>query len=223
MAVGSTNRPERPRAEQRPKTEEPGTGQHGADDGSFGRSAGGAFGRGIALIVLALLVGYLLLRSTDDPGQFEPPPDEVASVDDPEEGDDGASEPTTPGTAATGGTGGTGSTTVPSLPGGTPLAPRTPDQVQVLVANGSGTSGVARTFADQVAALGYTISDPSNAVQNDLAASTVYFTDGFEAEASQLAASLSVTDVQPLPTPLPVPDLREATVVLVVGADLAAG
>ena len=40
-------------------------GQHAADDGSFGRSAGGAMARGVALIIAAVLLGIVLLKATD--------------------------------------------------------------------------------------------------------------------------------------------------------------
>jgi hypothetical protein len=55
-----------------------------------------------------------------------------------------------------------------------------------------------------------------------VSSSTVYYADGYEAEAEAVAATLSPQPpVAPMPDPAPVADLRGATVLVVVGPDLA--
>ena len=41
-------------------------GRHAADDGSFGRSAGGAMLRGALLLAIAVILGVVLLNTFDD-------------------------------------------------------------------------------------------------------------------------------------------------------------
>lgn len=192
-------------------------GQHAAEDSSFGRSAGGAMARGLVLIIVAVLLGVVLLNATDEPfttaddrsaagsdrdrdgGAVDDEADDVGGVD-----DDVTAE-TTPTTDV--------------------AASRPPGEVTVLVANGSGVAGAAARFSEQVAASGYVTAEPANMRGGARAeASVVYYTEGYEAEAAALAATLSpVPVVEALPEPAPVDDLRGATVLLVLGPDLATG
>lgn len=100
---------------------------------------------------------------------------------------------------------------------------RRSDDVTVLVANGSGVSGRAAELTEQVGEAGYRTAAPSNVGGGDtLPASTVYYTEGYEAEAQALASTLDpAPQVAALPESGPVSDLRGAQVVLVLGADLA--
>jgi hypothetical protein len=52
----------------------------------------------------------------------------------------------------------------------------------------------------------------------------VYYTEGFQAEAQAVAASLGAPAeaVQPMPTPPPVADIQGAQVLVVLGPDIAA-
>ena len=95
--------------------------------------------------------------------------------------------------------------------------------VTVLVANGSGVSGRAAELTEQVGEAGYRTAAPSNVGGGEtLPASTVYFTEGYRAEAEALAATLDPPpQVASLPESGPVSDLRGAQVVLVLGSDLA--
>ena len=176
-------------------------GQHAADDGSFGRSAGGAMARGIALIVAAVLLGVILLRATDSPEPF-------ANVDteDTVEEDDG--------------------TTVTSDPGATTptvtAAVRDPAEVTVLVANGAGIPGLASTVADQLKGANYIVAEPGN-TKAPADESAVFFTPGYEADAAAVAALLTPPpNVAALPSPAPVDDMKGAHVLVVAAADLAA-
>ena len=101
-------------------------------------------------------------------------------------------------------------------------APRRAGQVTVLVANGSGVSGRAAELTEQVGTAGYRTAAPSNVNGGDtVPASTVYYAEGFEADAAALAATLSPPpQVTELPEPSPVSDLRGAQILLVLGPDL---
>lgn len=172
--------------------------KHASEDGSFGRSAGMAAGRGAVLLAVAVALGIVLLNAADDP-----PPDRVAAG--------GRSDDTVV------------TTTTSTLPATTaPTVPlRAPKDVKVISANGTDVKGVARKATDQLKAAGYNVLAPTDSKRAD--ASAVYFTPGFEREAQAVAAALGLapTDVTALPTPSPVPDARGANIVVVVGPELA--
>lgn len=172
-------------------------GQSG-DDGSFGRSAGMQPGRGAALLVVAVLLGIVLLNAADDA-----PPDRVAAGT-----TDTTSETTLPEEVTT---------TVVTLPA------RAPADVKVIAANGTGTKGVARKATDQLKAAGYNVLSPTDASAM-VTSSNVFFVGDFEREAGAVATNLGLptTSVQLLPTPPPLADARGATVIVVVGPELAA-
>ena len=183
-------------------------GRHAAADGSFGRSAGAAGGRGFALIAVALLLGTLVLNATDD----EPPGARLTTgssptVDDGDDGDDGADTTTTLPTIT--------STTLPPL--------RPPAEVKVLVVNGTRTKGAAKKVTDVLAPAGYNTLAPTDAPATD--ASKVYFEVGYEKEAAAVASLLQLPASAVVPIPVPVPvsggNLRGANVLVQVGPELA--
>ncbi|MFP5376660.1 MAG: LytR C-terminal domain-containing protein [Acidimicrobiia bacterium] len=176
---------------------------HAAQDGSFGRSAGMAAGRGAVLLAVAVILGVVLLNAADDPG-----PDRVATG---ASGDDGE------------GSGGTTTTTLPPTTLAT-VPPRPPAEVKVLSTNGTAVKGVAGRARDLLQAQGYNVLAPTDAQR--ATASNVFFTSAeFEREAQAVAAALGLppTVVAPYPTapPVPVADAKGANVVLVVGPELA--
>jgi len=176
-------------------------GQHAADDHSFQRSAGGAMVRGVALIVAAVLVGILLLRSTDHT------PAVTASTTSNHHA--AATTTTTAGRSS-----GTTSTTTSSRQ-------HDPAQVAVLVANGSGVKGAASRVGQTLAAANYQIKTPTN-TKAAASGSVVYYTPGFDADAKAIARLLTPQPaVQAMPATLPVPDLAKANILVVVAADLA--
>lgn len=195
-------------------------GQQATDASSFGRSAGGAMVRGVVLIVVAVLIGVALLNATDEP--FTTADDRADEGGTAAVGDDDDEEATIGDSLPEGGT---STTTTEVTPTSAPAAARPAAEVTVLVANGSGVGGVAATFTERLGTAGYLTSQPTNvAGGGTVVASAVYFTEGFEAEAEALAATLSPAPaVAELPEPVPVTDLREAQVLLVVGPDLATG
>ncbi len=166
--------------------------------------------RGILLVVAAIALGAFHLRSAFDT------PDDVAA-------DPGAEAPATTvegGEAPDGTDGGApGDTTVPEAT----VPARAPNEVRVLVLNGTTTQGVARRFTDRMAAANYVTVNPGNIPGAQ--GSSVWFVPGYESDANQVAATLGLGPdrVDPLPEPSPVPDatLQGAHVVLVVGPDLA--
>jgi LytR cell envelope-related transcriptional attenuator len=121
----------------------------------------------------------------------------------------------------------TPTTTRSTVPGGTASTvpqPHDPALVKVLVLNGSGKSGVAKTAADQLKAANYTTLEPSNVKSGGtLTASIVYFAPGFDADAQTIAAKLSLnaSAAQPLPNPLPptVSDAQGASIVVIIATD----
>jgi LytR cell envelope-related transcriptional attenuator len=179
-------------------------GRYAAADGSFARSAGIQTARGAALLVVAVLVGVLLLRTapseSSTPVTTKRPKAARTTVPRP---------PVTTGAAVT----------TPTTAAG----PRAPAQVSVLVANGTKVSGAASRVDVQLAQAGYNSVGTANATSSDNSATVVDFTPGYQPEAAALAASLSLpaTAAQPMPSPPPVTDTKGANIVVVVGTDLA--
>lgn len=185
-------------------------GRHAATDGSFVQSARGAFGRGVALIAVAVIIGIMLLEATDAPDSLADP-ETVATSGTTGDGSSTSSAPTTDDTAATDTT----------AEGGDPDFD--PGSVTVLVANGSSVSGAAGRLSATIGEGGYSMAPPADALA-DVDASTVYYAEGFEEAADAIAASLSPPpSVAALPDPPPVSagDLGDADVVVVVAAELA--
>jgi hypothetical protein len=158
--------------------------------------------RGIALIVVAVVLGVVLLNATDSPEPFVP---KVTAAD---------GVTTTSTTEAPDGTASTTATTAVATA-------HKPGDVTVLVVNGSGVKGAAGRVATTVASEGYKLKPPGN-TNNPAAASNVYYQAGYEADARAIAAKLTpAPGVQPMPDPAPVKDLLGANVLVVVAADLA--
>ena len=169
---------------------------HAAADGSFGRSAGMAAGRAAMLLGVAVLLGLLLLNTTDSEA-----PRRVTT------------ETTVDGTVET-------------IPGeDTPVDPeptaRPPGEVKVLSANATRTEGAAGRITERLRLAGYNVVPPTDAPRED--ATEIFFTTGYEVEAQVIAETLGVppTSVKPLPTPAPISDLRDAHVLVLVGPELA--
>ena len=180
-------------------------GTHAADDGSFGRSAGAAMGRGILLLAIALVIGIVLLNATDD----QPPGTDLAS------GPRGSDSSDDGGTAAPAST-----TTTP--PTTAPVAARNPAEVKVLVANASDVRGAAGGARTKLLEAKYNVLSPTDSPTKG-AQSSVFFTAEYQADATAVAAALGIPAdlVKPLPTPAPVPDLKTANVLVLLGTDHA--
>jgi hypothetical protein len=188
-------------------------------EGGVGRATSDAAVRGALLIAVAVVIGMLLLwRAHDDP-------DTAADVS-----TDGTS---TPGvvTTAPGETVPPGSETT-AAPVTTAAAPVThvPNQVPVLVANGSGTKGGAGAVTAKLIPLGYDTkpaADADQIYQN----SRVYYRDGYAEDARAIARALGVADpvdtiIEAMPATAPVrgatstANAQTAQVLVLLGTDL---
>ena len=192
-------------------------GRHAAADGSFRRSTGTAIGRGLALLVVGVVIGVLVLNRGNHPALSQ-----VA-----------ASSPTTttvpPTTSTTSRTSSsTTSTTTGSGHGGSgrsstsPTTTVSPAQVKTIVANGTQTTGLAGRIGARLQSDGYDVFSPMNAPQQ-VTASVVYYVPGSSAAANGVASAigLSKAAVQPLPSSWSSSALNGAQVVVVAGPDLA--
>ncbi|MFN8052756.1 MAG: LytR C-terminal domain-containing protein [Acidimicrobiales bacterium] len=111
---------------------------------------------------------------------------------------------------------GKGTTTTSS----TPVVTTPPASLKVLVGNGSGVTGRAKSTADKLAALGYT--DIKAVDGKSTATTVVYFATGLDNDGIALARQMNLSDdrAQPLPadSPLKVP-VGDAKLVVLVGTD----
>lgn len=216
-------------------------GFHAADDGSLARSTGGAAARGAMLIALAIVIGLVLLTfALDDPET------EVAAADDGteevDEANDGDAADDTVDDAAVAGESTDGAETeaatettepeaetetIPEEPIEEESPALPPGEVNVLVANGVGTPGIAGATADVLVADGY-IGVPADAVNRP--DSLILYQPGFDGSAREIAAILGATPdiIQPVAADGNIPleqnaidDGRAAAanVVVIIGGD----
>jgi hypothetical protein len=94
---------------------------------------------------------------------------------------------------------------------------------KIVVANGSGVGGSAARLTDTLLAEGYAVITPTNANVNTYEITEIYFTQGFEAQAGEVARELgvAVTGLLPDPPPVPPDGIQDANVIIVLGRDLA--
>jgi LytR cell envelope-related transcriptional attenuator len=150
-------------------------------ESSYGRSAGQATARGLALLFGALLVGFLLLKGVDDK------PREGAAVTvttntavaAPDSVPVDTIDPSAPTTVAT---------TPPPVVGATPRAAAL---VKVLVLNGSGKNRAASRVAQFLTTGQYDVKKSLDASASNLGGA-VYWNPGFQTEAATIATYLSI-------------------------------
>jgi hypothetical protein len=150
----------------------------------------------VGLVVVALVVGFIILRSAFD-------------------GDDGSAADTTETTAADSATTDVGPTTTDST---TDLT-----TAKVLVVNGAGVQGLAGRVTDALETSGVPTLDPATA-NSKFQGSGVYGSTGFERQAQAVANMLGISAVQAFPAQFPLEDpnaLGDANVVVILGTDLA--
>jgi hypothetical protein len=159
--------------------------------------------RGLAVLAVAVVLGFLLLGGSDELN--------ISTTS--QSGPDATTTSTTftvPDQS---------STTAPAA-GDQPAKP--PAEVKVIVLNGSGgvAKGVAGTSTEKLKELGYQTADPANAAAEET--TVVYFADGFEGNAQAIKTALKLSgSVAPL-TGIGGADVKDANVVVVLGADAAA-
>ena len=146
--------------------------------------------RGALLIAIAIIIGIVLLQAIDDgTGPI---------------GDGGTTTTTVAPTTTTSpaSTSTTKPTTSTTKKGGATGTVRPPQQVTVLVLNGSGQTGAATTLTNQLRALGYQTLTPGDAAAQT--GNTVYYASGYQKECTTLATVVGGTAaVKPMPTPTP--------------------
>lgn len=169
--------------------------------------------RGVALVVVAVLVGLFLLRNGLDTSEVV-----TASRDDTENGEDadgGSDEGATDEGTDEGATDEGTDDTVPQA--------RPPGEVPTIVLNGSGVGGAAGRYSEALLSLGYQLTNPSggNATAN-VPTTQILYAEGFEQEAAAVAAAIGAPSIAPAPLAEPLPgDIVGAMVVVVLGPDIA--
>ncbi len=151
-------------------------------------SGGGALSnpavRAALLIVLAIIIGIVLLQVIDDgSGPI---------------GDGGTTTTTAASTTSTS----RGTTTTTKADPKETGTVRTPQQVTVLVLNGSGVGGAAATSTNTLRALGYQTLSASDAPAQ--VGNTVYYQSGYKRECAAVATTIGGNAaVKEMPTPVP--------------------
>ena len=199
----------------------------GRGGGGLGPSNSAAAPRALLLIVVAVLLGAALLWKGLDDGtdlvSDQPVPTTTAPTGDgtPDDGsgdgtpDDGSGDGTPDD--------GTGGTTTSTL---FPTITEPPSEVQVLVANGSGTARAAGDVTELLVPKGYATLAPANAQPTD--STMIFFRPGMVAEARAVMELLAPDSPDLLaqipPTGLAVAEnaldrLESADIVVILGAD----
>ena len=190
----------------------------GRGGGGLGPSNSAAAPRALLLIVVAVLLGAALLWKGLDDGtdlvSDQPVPTTTATT-----GDGTPDDGTGDGTPDDG----TGGTTTSTL---FPTITEPPSEVQVLVANGSGTARAAGSVTELLVPKGYATLAPANAQPTD--STMIFFRPGMVAEARAVMELLAPDSPDLLaqipPTGLAVAEnaldrLESADIVVILGAD----
>jgi hypothetical protein len=151
----------------------------------------------IGLVVLALIVGFLILRNAFDDGDGS--------------GAESSSDVTEPDDSDT--------TSVTS----TTDAVTDLTASKVLVVNGAGVQGLAGKVTEALTGAGVPTLEPATA-NSKFQGSGVYGSSGFERQAQAVANLLGISAVQAFPAQFPLEDpnaLGDANVVVILGTDLA--
>ncbi len=196
-----------------------------------GRRSGGSprdqvnLGRGLLLVAVAVVLGVLLLAVGSRPpavtaGSTAPPlPLGSTTTTVPASTTSAPTTTTAPATTTTthhssGHAGGHAtSTTTSTVPH---------SSVAVLVANGTTVNNAAANYSQALSAQGWNTLPPVDTTST-VAASAVYYAQGQQAAAQEVAQTLGLTAsaVKPLTTSVPVSSTTGADVVVVIGPDLA--
>ena len=201
-----------------------------------GESNSGAAVRGLLLVLVAVVVGVLLLRSVDDPDDTTPTDTTPAA-----EPGDALPPPTEAPTAATGvsDAGGTGSATVTTVAptvtaepstdttsaGAEPFQPRPASEVSVQVANSTAVRGAAGRLTDRFKTLSYITNTPTNYAGTPLDSTIIYYKPGALLEARAIAGVLELDpddDVRQMPADTSaIQDFESPDVLVALGTDIA--
>ena len=116
--------------------------------------------------------------------------------------------------------GGGSTTTTAIVPPPAPARP--PAEVKIRFYNGSRTGGAAVTVGDRLEALGYDVLAPGPSPSAPYDATAIWFVEGWEAEAAEVADTLGLVAgvARVVPAQPPVPGIGDAVVVVVVAEDV---
>ena len=164
----------------------------GARSGGLGPSNAAAMPRAALLVGVAVAIGLLMLwKGVDDSpvaaGRQAPAiTDDVTDVDPGTGGADPAVVPTEP--VAGGEADADAVAPTSAVPTTTealfPTPTHDPNEVKILVANGSGVSGAAGKVTDLLSPLGWTMESPANA--DKTGTTRVYYRNGYQADARKI-------------------------------------
>ena len=172
-------------------------------------SAGAAAARptgsvvGIVVAVIAVVLGFVILNdlSADDGGGGEVVPVTTTAAPAPVE------------------------SSVAPEPTATTLAPINKTGYKILIANASGVGGSAGQLTIALQGQGFIVEPATNSSpdRRDVAVTVVYYLAGNEANAASVARTLGGVCMEPMPTPVPTEraTLGEASVLVLLGQDLA--
>ena len=200
-----------------------------------GESNSGAAVRGLLLVLVAVVVGVLLLRSVDDPdsttvtdtapppeaGDTLPPaaPETTPSTSAPAAADSGAVTVSTVQTSVT------APVTETTSAAAEPFQPRSAAEVSVQVANSTTVRGAAGRLTDRFKTLSYITKTPTNYSGTPLDSTVIYYKPGSLLEGRAIAGVLGLDadeDVRQMPADTSAVDGFESPDVLVaLGNDLA--
>lgn len=203
--------------------------QRSTNDSSAGRTTGDAALRGALLVGVAVVIGALLLWRGHDSDATNQAGSAATTTIAPDAsgatGDSGATASGETGPVATGNSGATA-----TGPTGPVETLHSPAEVKVLVANGTGSANGAGNVTARLQPKAYTTLSPANASTSDVAASKVYYREGYSADAKQIARDLGIAEpveavVEAMPAAPPVTPGRAtelaatANVLVVIGLD----
>jgi hypothetical protein len=160
--------------------------------------------RGALLLAIAVVLGIVLLNTFDD-GE-DPFAQNLVAAN------------TTTSTTTTTAPPATTTTSAPAKP-----ALRAPADVKVLPANGTNVNRFGARVGDKLRQSGYNVLSAVDSTTKGVTATVVYSTQGYEAEAADVATRLGLTAaaVRAGAPPIESGDLRGANVIVVAGTDLA--
>lgn len=170
--------------------------------------------RGIAVLVVAVVVGFLLLLNAGGSGDAQEvlADEPTETTGDAAEADGGSADTTTPEDTAP--------DTLPDEE--SPEGPRSPGEVSVIVLNGGGVAGAAGSTTEMLSGAGFDLTDPANAEGSPgIELTAVYHAEDFDDEATSVASVLGrpADVVLPKPEEDLGPGSAEADVVVVLGQD----
>lgn len=215
-------------------------GRYAASDSSFAQSTGNAATKGLALIAIAVVIGFLLLwqggvggdssaevTATDDASNDDSDNDDSDNddADNDDAADDGSGDDSGDDAAVDDGSGDDTTDTTDT----TPVTPTTRPlgEVKVAVANGVGVSGLAGQQSQLLITAGFTSIGVNAAANTELSA--VFYVEGYALEAEAVAAELGATGAVLRPASDPAALVADPTQVegfhifVVLGADRVLG